>query len=76
MNWAMAGAIAEVTGAVAVVVTLIYLAVEIRQSRNATESASIDALATGFNVLNTSIVENAEVAEVYLHGMKDTESVI
>ncbi len=44
MNWEIATAIAEISGAIAVIVTLVYLATEVRQNRKAIESASIDAL--------------------------------
>ena len=44
MNWEVVAAVSEVIGAVAVVVTLIYLAQQIRQSTNATRAnASYDA---------------------------------
>ena len=36
MNWEAAGVIAEVVGAIAVVLTLVYLAVQVRHARNAT----------------------------------------
>ncbi len=41
MNWDAVGAISELVGALAVVMTLIYLAVQVRQSTNATQAISI-----------------------------------
>lgn len=41
MNWDAVGAIGEIVGALAVVMTLIYLAVQVRQSTNATQAVSI-----------------------------------
>ena len=49
MNWDAIGAVGEVVGAFAVVLTLIFLAREVRLSRLANEAASVDALATGWN---------------------------
>jgi len=73
MNWDALGVLAETVGAVAVVVTLIYLAVEVRNNRSATESASIDSLAAGFNLLNTQIMDNPDLAEIFLRGTANHE---
>ena len=40
MNWEVATAIAEITGAIAVIVTLAYLAIQTRQSRIAVEQTA------------------------------------
>ena len=45
MNWEAISAIGEIVGATAVVVTLIYLAVQIRRGTNATQAASVQAAA-------------------------------
>jgi hypothetical protein len=45
MNWEAISAIGEVVGAIAVVVTLIYLAVQVRRGTSATQAASIQAAA-------------------------------
>lgn len=41
MNWDAVGAVGEIVGALAVVMALIYLAVQVRQSTNATQAVSI-----------------------------------
>lgn len=46
MNWDAVSAIGETVGALAVVMTLIYLAVQVRQSTNATQAASIQTAST------------------------------
>ena len=61
--------ISEVTGAIAVVLTLIYQAIEVRNNRSATESASLDGLAAGFNTINAQLIGNREVEKVWLSGM-------
>jgi len=45
MNWEAISAVGEVVGAIAVVVTLIYLAVQVRRGTSATQAASIQAAA-------------------------------
>ena len=56
MNWEAIGIIAESVSAFAVVVTLVFLIVELRNNRNATQSAAVDAAATGFNSMNSAII--------------------
>ena len=69
MNWEAISVIAEIVGAAAVVVTLAFLAVEVRNNKRTLESASIDSFAAGYNALNTSIMENADLAETYRIGI-------
>lgn len=45
MNWEAISAVGEIVGAIAVVVTLIYLAVQIRRGTSATQAASVQAAA-------------------------------
>jgi hypothetical protein len=45
MNWDAIGAVGEIVGAMAVVVTLIYLAVQVRRGTSATQAASVQAAA-------------------------------
>ncbi|MEQ8693995.1 MAG: hypothetical protein RIC85_01540 [Gammaproteobacteria bacterium] len=74
MNWEAIGVIAEVVGAIAVVITLLYLALEVKRNRSATESSSVDALAEGFNALNSLLADSPELAEIWLSGMSDPNS--
>ena len=74
MNWEAIGVLAEVIGAVAVVATLLFLAIEVRNNKNATESASIDSLAEGFNTINAHIINESGMAEIYSKGVADPES--
>jgi len=45
MNWEAISAVGEIVGAIAVVVTLIYLAIQVRRGTSATQAASIQAAA-------------------------------
>ena len=64
MNWDAMGAIGEVVGALAVVVTLIYLAMQIRHNTAAQETTSIWLMTQISNQTHTSILENREVADL------------
>lgn len=75
MEWEIVGVIAEVAGTVTVVVTLVFLAVEVRNSRNATEAASVDALATGFNALHAHIITDPEFAKTWMTGLADPDAI-
>ena len=43
MNWEAIGAVGETVGALAVLVTLVYLAVQIRQNTKAVQAAAVDS---------------------------------
>ena len=60
MNWEAIGAIGDAAGAIGVIVTLIYLAAQIRQSNDLLRSESRQAL-----VANdvTSLTANLEIAD-------------
>ncbi|RLA43660.1 MAG: hypothetical protein DRR06_11575 [Gammaproteobacteria bacterium] len=75
MNWEIVGAIAEIAGVVTVVATIIFLAVEVRNTRNATEAASIDTLATGFNTLHAHIITDPEFAKTWMTGLAGLDEI-
>lgn len=70
MNWEAIGAIGEVAGAIGVIVTLIYLATQIRQSNDLSRSESRQAL-----VANdvTSLTANLRIADVFAKLVSDED---
>ncbi len=74
MNWEAVGAIGEVVGALAVVLTIAYLAVQIRQNTRAlTSSAEIagaDEAMAGYGAM----AQNRELADLLLKGGLDYNS--
>jgi hypothetical protein len=72
----LVGIIAEVVSATAVVVTLMFLSIEPRNSRKITVSVSMDGLSIGFNSLNALVVEDGEFAQIYVRGTEDPSSLI
>ena len=74
MNWAAAGVIAEIVGAIAVVVSLLFLAMEVRRNRTATESASVGTLAEGFNTTNALLASDPELSAIWIKGMNEPTS--
>ena len=69
------GALGEFVGAIAVVATLIYLAVQVRHSKEATEASNRLAVAAvyretsnGLLQFNGRLIESADVARLWLEG--------
>ena len=71
MNWDALGAISETISAIAVIATLAYLAVQIRQNTRATQTASHHAITDSFNQVNIAIAQNAELAKIWVTGCTD-----
>ena len=71
MNWTAVGAIGELVGGVVIVITLIYLAIQIRQNTKNLRSAAIQASHDGVALSLTSLAEEPAVAETMQKGMSD-----
>ena len=74
MNWEAIGTVAEVLGALAVVVSLLYLAAQVRRSADATHAASRYATAGLTTGILVPIACDAEVASIFRRGQMDPDS--
>ena len=63
----------EFVGGVAVLLTLIYLAAQIRQNTRSVEAAALDSSANILSAVRQSVYENSEVAHIYHAGMADPD---
>ena len=71
MNWTAISAVADVFGAVAVVLSLIYVAAEVRHNTTAlTRAASADAIA-GIRHWNETIIGDPVMAQIFSRGVED-----
>jgi hypothetical protein len=70
MNWDAIGAIGEILGALAVVATLGYLAVQIRQSTAVARASTRQAIAEMSMASASDVVTNPELAEIEFRNMK------
>ncbi len=61
----------EFVGAIGVVATLAYLAVQIRQNTRATRAASHHAVTDSLNQGNIAMAQNAELAQIWASGTVD-----
>ena len=66
MNWDALGTIAEIVSAVAILLTLIYLAVQIRQAKVATLGQIVQSRTSEFNVLTGTLVSNGNFADIWV----------
>ena len=71
MNWDAISAVGEVVGSIAVVVTLIYLAVQIRQNTKSVQSAALEGTVNTAIATRQAIFENPEMANIINRGMKN-----
>ena len=62
MNWNAVGAIGEIIGALAVFLTLGYLAVQIRQNTKAVRASALDSSVNAVNDVRIAMFESSEVA--------------
>ena len=68
MNWEAIGAIGEVVGAVAVIATLIYLALQIRQNTAALRSTATQAAHDQAGNLYNILCSDSDMASIYRRG--------
>ena len=74
MNWQAIGTVAEIVSALAVVITLAYLAVQIRDSARASRAAAVTDATTGMQAWYQELGSSAESAKLFLDGMKNPDA--
>ena len=65
--------ISQALGAVAVIVSLIFVALQIRQNTRALKATSHHAVTDSFNAINTLIMSDPKVARIWRLGMAGSE---
>ena len=74
MNWEAIGAVGEIVGALAVVASLLYLAIQIRHSRKESQAASRDSMARMTTDILLRVSENPDLASIFRRGQESIES--
>jgi hypothetical protein len=74
VNWEAISAIGQIVGALAVVISLIYLAREVRSNARAARLAAMRSTLDAFNRLSEQIAEHPDLAELFNRGLGDFES--
>ena len=70
MSWEAIGAIGETVGALAVVVSLVYLAMQIRNQNQEARAATMQQVLQS-NADAISQLQNPDLAEIWIKGVED-----
>jgi hypothetical protein len=73
-NWDAVGAIAELVGATAVLITLVYLVIQVRQHSRSISSMTTQAIFGQFNELSMQLASDPILARAFEQGMSNPES--
>ena len=71
MNWDAIGAVGELLGALAVLVTLGYLAAQIRQNTRTVRAATAQAIQSALNDVHAHIKQDSAAARIYRLGLSE-----
>src|SRR5262245_30214567 len=74
VNWEAISAIRQLVGALAVVISLVYLATEVRSNARATRRAAMRSTLDALNRFAQQITGHADLAELRSRGFHDYES--
>ena len=74
MDWEAAGAIGEVIGGIATILTLLYLAYQIRNNTKATRGTTSFSIQTAIADNLSAVRSDSEFAEIWLRGLKGLDA--
>src|SRR6266481_3327815 len=73
-NWEAVSAISQLVGSIAVVFSVLYLALQVHGSTRIAKVAAQDAAATALREVTRPFAENADLARVWRIGLEDLQS--
>lgn len=71
MNWDAISAISQLVGSIAVVFSVLYLAVQVHRSTRVAKLATQDAAATALRDVTKPFMENADLERIWRVGLED-----
>jgi len=74
MNWDAISAIAQLVGSIAVVLSVLYLGVQVRQSTRVAKVAAQDAAAAAVRDVTNTFMESGEMARIWRAGLQNLSS--
>jgi hypothetical protein len=74
VNWEAAGAIGEIVGAAGVIVTLVYLAAQIRQNTKSLRASAVWDSQMSFVAINESLADGGRISEIMFRAISDAGS--
>jgi heme/copper-type cytochrome/quinol oxidase subunit 1 len=70
MNWEMISAIGQMLGAIGVIISIVYLAAQIRNQNKESQRQAMHVLTTHWSDLNRTLVENPEMTVLWLRALR------
>src|SRR3954447_23712960 len=74
MNWDAINAVSQLISSVAVVVSVLYLAVQLRSSTRVAKVAAMDAAAAALRDVTKPLIENAALARLWRIGLENLDA--
>src|SRR5438270_13357380 len=74
MNWEMISAIGQMLGAIGVIISIVYLAAQIRNQNKESQRAAMNVLTTHWGELTKTLVENPDLAALWLRGLRSFDA--
>src|SRR5437764_6755357 len=75
MNWEAISALGQIVGAIAVVISVIYLALQVRSNARQTRLASMRSMSDAFNGFLQGLAGNPQMGDLWYRGVTDYESI-
>ena len=73
MNWEIISAVGELVGTLAILITLIYLAIQMKQNTAAIATSTYESTMTGFNDINVIVASTPALASILARGCMSTD---
>ena len=73
MNWDAIGAVGEILGAIAVLITLVYLARQIRLNTHEIRASRVEGTLRDQSKYNQMLAEDSDLARIYWIAVDDVE---
>jgi hypothetical protein len=75
MNWEAISAVGQIVGAIGVIISVIYLAQQVRSNARQTRLASMRSMSEAFNQWLYGLAGNPPIGDLYYRGMRDFASI-
>ena len=70
MNWEMISVVGQMLGAIGVIISIIYLAAQIRNQNKESQRAAMNVLTSHWSDLNRTLVEKPDLAALWLRALQ------
>jgi len=74
MNWDAISAVSQLVGSIAVVLSVLYLALQVHRSTRVAKLATQDAAATALREVTKPFMDNAELERIWRIGLEDIDA--